>query len=215
MMASAAARFDRLLDQAAARQRIGWTQDVFMVGYVGRLHTLGMDKGVGLLVDALAALEGACLALVGGPDDMAEALRRRWLDLGLPPERFLYAGQVAPDEVPLYLSAFDVCAMPHPPSAQFSQYTSPLKLFEYMAAARAIVASDLPAWSDVVRDEETALLLPPDDESAWADAIERLRRDEGLRARLGLRARERVMARYTWDGRAQRILAHIQSVRSL
>ena len=60
-----------------------------------------------------------------------------------------------------YLSAFDVCAMPHPPSGAIQpQYTSPLKLFEYMAAGRAIVASDLPAWSDVVIDGETALAGP-------------------------------------------------------
>ncbi len=205
------ARFDQLLDQASARQQIGWRQEAFIVGYVGRLHTLGMDKGVGTLVDALAAIDGACLALVGGPAEMAEALRKRWLALGMPSERFLYAGQVAPDEVPRYLSAFDVCAMPHPPSAQFSQYTSPLKLFEYMAAGRAIVASDLPSWSDVVRDDDTALLLLPDDVAAWSAAIDRLRYDSDLRARLGENARKQALEHYTWDGRAARILAHIQS----
>ena len=153
-------RFADIPDQAAARQQIGWPQEAFIVGYLGRLHTIGLDKGVGTLVDAIATVEGACLALVGGPDDMAESLRRQWLALGLRAERFLYAGHVPPDKVALYLSAFDICAMPHPPKAQFSRYTSPLKLFEYMAAGRAIVASDLPAWSDVVADGETALLLP-------------------------------------------------------
>lgn len=209
------ARFDQLPDRATARRHIGWTQEAFIVGYVGRLHTLGIDKGVGTLVDALAAIDGACLALVGGPAEMADELRKRWLALGMPPERFLYAGQVAPDEVPRYLSAFDVCAMPHPPSAQFSQYTSPLKLFEYMAAGRAIVASDLAAWSDVVIDGETALLLPPDDVAAWSEAIERLRRDDDLRIRLGENARRRALEHYTWDVRAARILAHIQSAETV
>ena len=209
------ARFDPLPDQASARQEIGWRPEAFIIGYVGRLHTLGLDKGVGTLVEALAAMDGACLAVVGGPAEIADALRMRWLDLGAPPEHFLCAGQVAPDEVPRYLSAFDVCAMPHPPSAQFSQYTSPLKLFEYMAAGRAIVASDLPAWSDVVEDGETALLVPPEDVEAWSEAIDRLRHDGDLRARLGESARKQALEYYTWDVRAARILAHIHSAESV
>lgn len=203
-------RFANIPDQAAARQQISWSQDAFIVGYLGRLHTIGMDKGVGTLVEALATIGDACLALVGGPDDMAESLRRKWLALGLPPEHFLYVGHVPPDEAPRYLGAFDVCAMPHPPARQFSHYTSPLKLFEYMAAGRAIVASDLPAWSDVVADGETAVLVPPDDVPAWSDAISRLRLDRDLRSRLGQHAREKALEDYTWDVRAERILAHIQ-----
>ena len=73
------ARFEPLPDQASARRQIGWRQEAFIVGYVGRLHTLGLDKGVGTLVEALAAIDGVCLAVVGGPADMADALRRRWL----------------------------------------------------------------------------------------------------------------------------------------
>jgi len=209
------ARFDQKRDRAAARGLIGWSQQAFIVGYVGRLQTLGMDKGVGMLVEALAAVDGVCLALVGGPDDMADSLRNRWRDLGMPPERFLYAGHVPPDEVPLYLGAFDVCALPLPAEAHFAQYASPMKLFEYMAAGRAIVASDLPSWSDVVTDRETALLLPPNDVAAWSEAIYSLRCDEVLRAELGKRARERALEHYAWDVRAERILAHINSARKL
>ena len=205
------ARFADAPTQAAARQAIGWAADAFIVGYIGRLQTIGMDKGVGSLIEALAGVEDACLALVGGPDDQAEALRARWAALGLPPERFLYAGHVAPAEVPRYLSAFDVCAMPLPYTEHFAHYASPMKLFEYMAAGKAIIASDLPAWSDVVSDGETALLPPPDDTAAWTAAIKRLRADPALRADLGKRARERALAHYTWEARAQAILAHIRS----
>ena len=207
------ARFDQLPDQASARGQLGWPQEAFIVGYVGRLHTLGMDKGVGALVEALAAIDGACLALVGGPDEMADELRRRWRELEMPPERFLYAGQVAPDQVPRFLSAFDVCTLPLPAETHFAQYASPMKLFEYMAAGRAIVASDLPSWSDVVRDGDTALLLPPDDVAAWSAAIDRLRNDDDLRIQLGENARKRALEHYTWDKRAQRILAHIDEAR--
>ena len=204
------ARFENLPEQRSARRELGWDEEAFIIGYVGQLQMLGMGKGVAALVNALVEVEGACLALVGGPAAMAEELRRRWLDAGLPAQRFLYAGQVAPSAVPTYLRAFDVCAMPHPPTQQFSRYTSPLKLFEYMAAGRAIVATDLPAWADVVTHEETALLLPPGDIEAWAAAIIRLRDEPALRQRLGAAARQRAMAQYCWDTRVRRILDFIR-----
>ena len=77
-------RFTDLPSQAQARQQLDWPEGAFIVGYIGRLHTIGMDKGVGNLVEALATVEGAHLALVGGPDDMAQALRQQWLARGLP-----------------------------------------------------------------------------------------------------------------------------------
>ena len=204
------ARFASLPDQSTARRQIGWDESAFIVGYVGRLQMIGMDKGLRTLAAALSQVKGAHLALVGGPDDMAEGLRRQWRELGLPDERFLYVGHVPPDDVPRYLCAFDVCAMPHPHTTQFAYYTSPLKLFEYMASHSPIVASDLPAWSDVVRHEESALLVPPADSAALAQAIDRLRRDPALRQRLAKAARRRVMAHYTWAARAEKIRAHIQ-----
>lgn len=204
------ARFASLPDQSTARRHIGWDESAFIVGYVGRLQMIGMDKGLRTLAAALSQVKGAHLALVGGPDDMAEGLRRQWRELGLPDERFLYVGHVPPDDVPRYLCAFDVCAMPHPHTTQFAYYTSPLKLFEYMASHSPIVASDLPAWSDVVRHEESALLAPPADSAALAQAIDRLRRDPALRQRLAKAARRRVMAHYTWAARAEKIRAHIQ-----
>ncbi len=205
-------RFAHMSDQATARREIGWPLDVFIVGYVGRLHTLSMDKGVGILIDAICQMntERVALALVGGPDDMAAALRQQWISAGLPADHFLYTGQVLAPEVPLYLSAFDVCAMPHPQTEQFAHYTSPLKLFEYMAANRPIVASAMPGWADVVTDGESALLVPPGDVAALTDALTRLYANPALRAQLAQAAQQRVLAHYTWDARARHILHQIQ-----
>ena len=205
-----AARFAELPEKQDARRRIGWDEAGFIIGYVGRLSMIGMDKGLGGLIESIAAVDGACLALVGGPDDMAADLRRRWMAHGLDEARFLYAGQVAAADVPLHLAAFDVALMPHPATPQFAHYTSPLKLFEYMAAGKAIAASDLPGWSDVVTHDEHALLIPPDDKTAWSSALRRLRDDPALRQRLGENARKRALTHYTWSIRARRILAHVQ-----
>ncbi|MCY4071473.1 MAG: glycosyltransferase family 4 protein [Chloroflexi bacterium] len=204
------ARFETLPDTFEARRRLGWDDDAFLVGYVGSLKMIGLDKGVGTLLAAIANVEGAQLALVGGQSVDARALKRQWIELGLPEDRLIPVGHVPPGDVPLYLRAFDVCAMPHPATAQFARYTSPLKLFEYMASACAIVASDLPGWSDVLQNGETALLVPPDNVGAWSAAIHALQRDSELRRKLGAKAREQVMANYTWTVRAKRILAHLE-----
>ncbi|MGJ3240635.1 MAG: glycosyltransferase family 4 protein [Anaerolineae bacterium] len=204
------ARFADMPDQSEARTRVGWSHGAFIVGYMGRLHTMGMDKGVGLLVDAVAQLEGVTLALVGGPDDMAEQLAQRWRDQGGDPAHFLNVGTVAPREIPPHLSAFDVCAMPFPWTDHYAHYMSPLKLFEYMASGKAILATDLPSVVDVVQHGETAYIVPPDDVQALRDGIHALQSDASLRAKLGENARQRVLAEYTWSARADHIRAHLE-----
>jgi glycosyltransferase involved in cell wall biosynthesis len=207
------ARFEHMPSQLQARAEIGWPQDAFIAGWAGRLHLMGADKGVGLLVDALRLVEGASLAIVGGPDEMVESLRQRWVTAGLDESRFLVSGHVPPDLVPLYLSAFDICVMPHPWTQYFAYYTSPIKLFEYMASGRAIVASDLPGFAEVVSEGESVLLVPPGDAGALAEAIIRLRDDPMLRKRLAARARTLVMSSYTWEARVQAIKDHLEQLR--
>jgi glycosyltransferase involved in cell wall biosynthesis len=203
-------RFAKPPTQAEARAQIGWPQTAFIVGYVGRLQSLSTDKGVGTLVDALAQVGDVALGLVGGPDNMAQALRQHWTKIGLSADNFLYAGHVPPDKVPLYLAALDVCAIPLPWTPQYAYYTSPMKLFEYMASKRAVIASNLPGIAEVVTDGETALLVPSSDAHALAGAIQRLRDDAALRQRLADAAYTEVMAHYTWAARAQNILARIR-----
>ena len=144
---------------------------------------------------------------------MAEALRQHWIKIGLKPENFLYAGQVPPDKVPLYLAALSICTIPLPWTTHFAYYTSPMKLFEYMASGRAIIASDLPSIAEVIRDGENALLVPPSDAPALATAIKHLRDDAALRQRLADAAYHEVMAHYTWAARARNILSAIQEAR--
>ncbi|MEJ2150709.1 MAG: glycosyltransferase [Chloroflexota bacterium] len=210
------ARFDVEGDRAAWRARFGWPADAFVVGYMGRFQTLGMDKGLGELVEAVIALaaEGAPgairLGLVGGPVETVKTLREGRRAAGLPPETVLYAGQVPPNEVPGYLRAFDACAMPFPWTEHFAYYASPMKLFEYMASDSPVVASDLPSTAEVIRDGENGLLYPPGDGEALTDALRTLRDDPATGARLAEQAARDVLD-YTWAARARRILEMISS----
>jgi phosphatidylinositol alpha-mannosyltransferase len=79
-----------------------------------------------------------------------------------------------------------------------------------MAAGRAIVASDLPGWSDVIQHGTTALLFPAGDVEQLAHCIQQLQADAALRDQLGQNARERAMQFYTWAARAGHIRAHIE-----
>jgi glycosyltransferase involved in cell wall biosynthesis len=205
-----AGRFATIPDRSEARHRIELPTDAWCVGYVGHLHTMGMAKGCTELVEAIARLEdaGVHLCVVGGPEDQVAALRAFWLRQGLSPDRLHTPGIVGPAEVPTYLAAFDACVMPFPWTPHFAYNASPLKLFEYMAAGRAIVASELPAIAEILRDGENALLVPPGDVSRLATALARLRADPSLRDRLGAAAR-REAAAFTWQARATRILEEL------
>ncbi|MBN1119670.1 MAG: glycosyltransferase family 4 protein [Anaerolineae bacterium] len=203
-------------DQDAWREKFGWPREAFIAGYVGRFHTLGMDKGLTDLAEAVIALAGdksdrpVRLGLVGGPDSYVGQVRQRIEAAGLPQSTVLYAGQVPPADVPGYLRAFDVCAMPFPWTEHFAYYASPMKLFEYMASGSALLATDLPSTAEIVRDGENGLLVPPSDIEALADALRRLRDDPALAARIAAQAAEDVK-HYTWEARAKQIFAFIDS----
>jgi len=180
-----------------------------VVGYAGHLYPW---KGVDVLLHALAQAPEARGLIVGGHEREPDLERTRALaaTLGLG-DRVTFTGQVAPGEVPERLTEADLLVIPNTPSAISTHATSPLKLFEYMAAGRAIVASDLPSIREVLANDDTALLVTPGDAAALADAIRRLAGDPSLRARLGAAAR-RASAEYSWSRRAERLEALFRQV---
>jgi glycosyltransferase involved in cell wall biosynthesis len=101
--------------------------------------------------------------------------------------------------------------LPSTQSLAYAQYTSPLKLFEYMASGRPIVASDLPVLREILSDGENALLCPPDSVEAFTAAIRRLRDEPGLGARLAEQAWRDVQT-YSWDERARRVSERLAAV---
>jgi Glycosyltransferase len=120
---------------------------------------------------------------------------------------------VAPTEVADLLRGADVLVLPNPPSAISTQFTSPLKLFEYMAAGRAIVASDLPSIREVVRDNDQALLVTPGRPEALAEAIEKLIEDRTLAEKVA-RAAYAEAPKHTWGRRAERLEALFTALKS-
>jgi glycosyltransferase involved in cell wall biosynthesis len=177
---------------------------VFTIGFVG---TLKAWHGLSLLVQAFALLHArqprSRLVIVGhGPE--RDHLDAEITVLGLK-EAVHFTGAVTPEKVPALLASMDVTVAPYPKLPHF--YFSPLKVYEYMAAGRPVVASLIGQLEKLIQPEVNGLLVPAGDVAALAAALERLQADEGLRLRLGRAARATVLRDYTWDSIAERILS--------
>ncbi len=181
-----------------------------IVAYAGHLYPW---KGVDVLVDALARLDGVRGLIVGGHPSERDAARvaHRVAACALG-HRVTMIGMVPPGEVAAHLAGADVLALPNTATAISDRYTSPLKLFEYMAAGRPIVVSDLAAIREVVRHRESAWLVPPGDADALAEGIRQVLGDELLAHSLAARAWADA-AEYSWARRAERLEALLLEVR--
>ena len=173
-----------------------------VVAYAGHLYSW---KGVDVLLEALAGLPEAHGLIIGGHSAEPDLARTKAAAarLGIA-ERVTFTGLVEPARVPELLAQADVLVLPNPASAISTRYTSPLKLFEYMAAGRPIVSSDLPSIREILRDDVNALLVAPGDPLALASAIDRLLKDPALAARL-VRAALDEVPNYSWQRRAERL----------
>jgi len=179
------------------------------IGYCGHLYP---GRGGELLIEVARQRPDYDFHFVGGePTDID---RLRVLAAGT--ANIFFHGFVAPQEVATYLAAFDLLVAPYQKRVEVhggsdtSRWMSPMKLFEYMDAGKPIVISNLPALSEVVTNEQQALLIDPEDTTAWCRALDRLT-DSGFRQRLGENARQLVRQRYTWKLRVERILNRFSS----
>jgi glycosyltransferase involved in cell wall biosynthesis len=203
-------RFRPDLAGTSVRKRFG-LDSATVVGFSG---TFGVWHGIptlaAVLPRVLAARPQARFLLVGdGPLRrlVDEVVRERCLE-----HRVAFAGLVPLADMPEYLAACDVLVSPHGRQVDGGEFFgSPTKLYEYMAAGRAIVASAVGQIAEVLADEQTALLVPPDDPEALLAAILRLVDDACLRVRLSIAARQRAEEKHTWRGHAERLLAALES----
>lgn len=189
--------FGRRPARNLSRADLGLPAGLPVALFLGRLVS---EKNVRYLLEVLAhpALEQAYLLVVGdGPDrPMLEALAR---ENGLT-SRVLFAGQVSLDEVPAYVALADFCVT----ASRIEML--PSAVLEALGAGLPVLGLDVPWLRAVVRDGYNGLLVPPDDQEAFARAWARLAEDEGLRQRLAKGARETAQE---YDARrmAERLVA--------
>ena len=175
------------------------------VGYVGHLYP---GKGMELISELSQVCPWAEFHIIGG----AKRDIDRWKHATHGYENLTFHGFIPPSKVAAFHAACDVLIAPYQRQVQadrgadIAAWMSPLKIFEYMAAKGAVLASDLPVIREVLTHEKDAILLPPDDVQAWTRALARLRDDPTLRRRLGETAYATFQRKYTWSVRANVVL---------
>ncbi len=192
-------RFTPSVDRTVARTRLGLPHQP-TVCHVGHLYP---GRGVETLLECAARLRSVLFLFVGGTAADVDQHRARAAASQLSNVRFV--GDVANADVPLHLYAADVLAMPYTAGTPTHRYMSPMKLFEYLAAGRPIVASDFPVLHEVLTSGGDAIFVPASDPAAFVAAIERVLSDDVLAAQMGEFGR-RTASRYTWTDRQRRVL---------
>jgi glycosyltransferase involved in cell wall biosynthesis len=202
------AKFDLQIEKQAAREKLGLPHDKKIIMYTGHLYDW---KGVQVLAEAAGELGPECLVVfVGGTVQDVDA----FIAKNGGRKNIAILGQKPHTDMPLYLKAADVLVLPNSAKSSISKYyTSPLKLFEYMASKVPIVASDLPSIAEILNDQNSVLVLP-DDAAALAKGINRVLHAEESGRAIARRAFSDVQ-KYTWEQRAARIIKLFKKITSL
>lgn len=189
-------RVERFADAAPAA--LPFDDGDFVIAFSGLFYPWhGARVLAAAFVDLHARRPNARLLLVGDGEDAPLVLSLlHEHDLG---GALLHTGLVSRDDVPGYLAAADVVVSPHVRNDAF--IGSPIKIWEYMASGRAIVASDVAQMGSVLQDGVTACLVAPDDPRALADALDALARDRVRRERLGRAAQAEASREHSWHVR--------------
>ncbi|MGE0396531.1 MAG: glycosyltransferase family 4 protein [Kofleriaceae bacterium] len=183
------------------------------VGYVGSLYP---GRGIETILGLAEAMPDLRFSVVGGSEDDLARLRPQ------APANVTLHGFRMQAELPGFYETFDVVVMPHSlrgvagatKTSDISKWTSPMKMFEYMASGVPLVASRLPVLQEVLRDGENAIIAADESIATWGAAIRRLLADDELRFRLAHRAHVELIERYTWDARAREIMTSLDKLRA-
>lgn len=193
------AHFAHAPEPSVAKKRLGVSGHLVLgfTGFVRDWH--GVDRVIRWMSTPLAPDNSLLLVLGDGP--VRSSLESLAKDLGLS-ERVRFTGVVNRDLVPDHVAAFDVALQP-----AVVPYASPLKLFEYLALGKAVIAPRLPNIEEVLTDGENAKLFDPVDSGDFERALTRLCSDADLRTRLAVRAAETIdLLDLTWIGNARRVI---------
>ena len=198
-------RFASLPDLVTARRQTG-LREAPTVMCTGHLYA---GRGADLFLSLAKELPQAHFVWVGGRRDDIETWKQRAEAEGI--SNITFTGFVPNQDLPIYQAAADILLMPYGRSIMGSSGTadsasvaSPMKMFEYMAAGRAILSADLPVIREVL-NEKNAAFCEPDDVDAWERALRELLSDAPRRRAQGAQARMDVES-YTWLARAERAL---------
>ena len=198
--------FEGEYEMSSLRTRLGLPLGSKIVCYCGNTYK---GRGIELLVRTAGRMPNVLFLVVGGREWDNLFWREMAREAGV--KNFRMEGFVRQREVPAYLQASDVLVMPYSSEmtiedgTEAGKFTSPLKLFEYMAAAKPIVATGVPSVLEILRTGKNSVVAPPDDEEEFFRVLQLVLKDSRLCEQISQRARSDV-AEYTWEKKVQKII---------
>ncbi len=192
-------RFDINISKEDARVKLTLPRDKTIISYIGSLQNWKGYETFLKSYDYLENKENIVYLVVGGSEEQINKLMEEYND-----KNIIFIPFVENSKIPLFLKASDILVIPNSSKYEISvKYTSPLKLFEYMASKRPIIASNLPSIREVVSENEV-LFFKADDEKDLASKVEKLIKDINLQNKLINNAFDKVKG-YSWENRAEKI----------
>ncbi|MBI4831758.1 MAG: glycosyltransferase family 4 protein [Candidatus Lindowbacteria bacterium] len=182
-----------------------------LVGYVGQLFP---SRGVDTLVRAMKRLDGSVrLLVVGGSDDRKDLERLSGVASAVGvQDRITFTGFVEPSRIGSFLSKPDVMVMPLVDDEVTRNFASSMKQFEYMAARKPIVATDLLSTREILRHNENAILVKPDCPDSLAEGISLVLKGKEWARRISETAYREVNEKYTFSKRAEKIITALEGL---
>ncbi|MFO7889392.1 MAG: glycosyltransferase [bacterium] len=178
-----------------------------ILGFVGSFHYWhGIQQLQSLIKDVLAEYTDTVFLLIGdGPlkKDMENFIRKQNIT-----DKVLLPGYIKYDDIPFYLSSMDIVLAPYPKHKLF--YYSPIKLFEYMAAGKSVVATSIGQIKEIIEDGVNGLLYEAENYDAMLKKTNLLLQDNALCKRIGKEARKTIEDNYTWKHTAKKLDQIIQ-----
>ncbi|MDR3575606.1 MAG: glycosyltransferase [Anaerolineaceae bacterium] len=196
--------YSNLPEPAEARQQLGLPEKL-TAGYTGHFYS---GRGTDLLLGLARCFPGVNFLWVGGRSQDVAGWRSRLSDEGL--KNITLTGYIDKSRLPLYQAAADVLLMPYErviagsSGGNSADICSPMKMFDYLAAGRVIISSDLPVIREVL-NERNAVFAAPEDLQDWQQALAGFVADPQKYQRLAVQARLDA-AQYSWQGRAVRAM---------
>ena len=203
-------RYQNLPEPAKARKTLG-LQEGLTVGYSGHFYR---GRGMDVLLELAKGLPNINFLWMGGrEEDIApwqEELQRLELD------NVTITGFIPNSQLPSYQAAADILLMPYnreisgSSGGNIARVINPMKMFDYLASGRAIVASNIPVFHEVL-SEENVVFCEPENPQDWIKAVSSLAKNKQKRAQLGRQAKAEA-AQYTWKRRASTSLKMLQKL---
>lgn len=191
-----ASRFDPDLDAQELKKELG-LEGKTILGFVGILRSWhNIDKLINILEEIDLKKQNAAMVFLGdGPsyDELVSYNIKNGNE-----ETIKFLGRIPHNEIQRYIAMFDIAISPHA-----TPYSSPMKILEYMAMEKAILAPDMPNIKDIITQGETGVLFTPDNAQALKENLLKLVTDRDLREKVGKNARNQVLQQFTWFNNAK------------